>query len=289
MAKPLSNSQVEAYQKCRRMYFYAHDLRLAPKVYPDHLLRGIVGHEALAEYYKFIRAEGWARREDGKKMAMDFLFKEGAKYITQLHVIAQLTTLLQEYFSYYDSDRFKILKVEEMYIEQRNTSPDFGMRLDILLEMEKGPYKGQLIMMDHKFTYNFFSQTLIDLNVQLPKYIGVLRRLGFPVSRGMFNQIRTREWKSDSKTDLFKRSFTEKYTDTEIEDIESDHNLIASEIESKSQLPVSMRSSLATRNPGNQTCNYCDFVDICALDRRGVDTSKDQAAHYRVNPYGYGK
>lgn len=284
----VSNSRVKDLS-CERKHFYAHELRLAPKQYPDPLFRGIVGHEALAEYYKFIKAEGWEKHEEAKKLALDFLFKECANHLTQIHVVNRVRELLTKYFERYSGDRFKILEVEKYYEEVRDGYPSYGLRLDTLIEMDTGPYKGQLIVMDHKFTYNFFSAQLVELDVQLPKYIGVLRRAGYPVSRGMFNQIRTREWGSNNESDLFKRAFTEKYSDREIEQIEREHNQAARRIEGWTELPLGIRELDATRNPSAQNCNYCSFTDLCALDRQGKDTSRTRTAHYKVNPYGYGK
>lgn len=284
----VSNSRVKDLS-CERRHFYAHELRLAPKQYSDPLLRGIVGHEALAEFYKFILAEGWEKYEEAQKLAMDFLFKECSNYLPQIHVINRVRELLTRYFERYRRDRFKIFLVEEFFEEVRDGSPSYGLRLDTLIEMETGPYKGQLVVMDHKFTYNFFSPVLIELDVQLPKYIGVLRRAGWPVARGMFNQIRTREWGSDKDSDLFKRAFTERYSDEEIAQVEREHDSAARRIEAWSKLPISVRNKEAVRNPSAQNCNYCNFSDLCALDRQGKDTSRTKSAHYRVNPYGYGK
>lgn len=272
---------------CPRKNFYAVDRRLAPKVYADHLLRGIVGHEALAEFYLFIKQEGWEKREEAEKAALDFVDREAVKYITQLHVIAQVRSLLAMYFEQYKRDSFKVLLVEKAMEEPRPNGNIYSMRLDLLLEMTAGPYKGEVMMGDHKFTYNFFSQEALELNVQLPKYIGTVRRAGWPVSnRAMLNQIRTREWKSDKPADLFKRVFP-KYTDAEIELVEQEHNVIADELARRAELPIAMRDKLAVRMANPQNCNYCNFTDICIRERQGKPVDRLIEAHYRVNPYGY--
>src|SRR6185312_9352879 len=49
--------------------------------------------------------------------------------------------------------------------------------------------KGYLVV-DHKFSYNFFKPDILRILPQLVKYKAALRQVGFEVSGGEYNEIR---------------------------------------------------------------------------------------------------
>ncbi len=282
----ISSSEVATWDACGKKHFYAHELKLAPKQQKDALLRGNVIHEGLAEFYRYIKEFGWLHREDARKAAMNYVTKQLIGNLPQAEIIAQCSDILTGYFDYWTADNFRVVEVEEYHEVPIGDNLFFGMRLDMLIEMMSGQFRGQLIVVDHKSTFNFWSAIQKDLNSQLPKYQWALNKLGIPVRQIMVNQLRTRQLKSGNPEDHFKRIYL-RYKPQEIERIAQEHVMAAQDIAQRRMLPVSIRENKARRTMGPDTCNKCDFTDLCKFDLQGLKVDATIAANFRKNPYGY--
>lgn len=263
----VSNTRTTAHNTCTRQEYYMYDMKITPREIGIARYRGIMGHEAMAEYYRAMM--NGLPLEECLKAAINVLKKEtmriaedSAEDPEKVIVLMQIKKLLQGYMNHWRIEPFKVLAVEETMTAPINDDVEYLMILDLLVEMTSGPNKGSLAVIDHKWVYNFKSKVELELDAQLPKYIKTCRENGYFVTRGIFNQIRYREQKDQSPDKYYSRQEL-KSTKTEWETIWAEQTETAIEIVSGDR-PI--RRSL---NP--YLCKGCDFAQLCKAELRGED------------------
>src|ERR1044072_7749389 len=192
-ARIVSNSEVSAWLDCERKHFFGFLLNVEPKKKSRALNLGIIGHELLACFYSIIKEGG--SKKDGYQEAMKILtnYMVLAESNDEIDSLAVVQVLFKRYTEIdYLSANTEILEVEKDFYLPVNESFWYGMRLDLLVRVLSGRSAGNIFLVDHKFTYDFYSFDDLKLNPQTPKYIGVLRHAGIPVEDGYLNQFRTR-------------------------------------------------------------------------------------------------
>jgi hypothetical protein len=282
----ISNTQIATKNLCDK----AHDLRfiknLEPKRLPPAIYRGVLGHSALEQYYLLLR-DGKPVEEcrDGALAVLDReiarISRETPEEFEQISLILGLRKLIEAYAEVYRIEPFKVLEVEKEYHAPVSPSIDYGLRLDLLVEMTSGEYRGDLVVVDHKIVYNFKTALDIQMDAQLPKYIKALRENGLVVTKGIFNQIRYRSLKNPSPVDLYRRDWL-KSNKAEIEQIWSEQERVANQIvldtESKA-MPIRTLSLLV--------CRSCMFQGPCKAELNGDDVTQMLEANYQSSTYGY--
>jgi hypothetical protein len=166
----------------------------------------------------------------------------------------------------------------------------YGARIDILVEALRGQQKGRILLIDHKFTYDFYTPAALKLNSQMPKYTGTVRYNGFEVHEAFLNQIRTRfpahlvGKKSDE--DLFNRApvgITQERVKSGLK-----HQMIASErIIERSRMPLEMQIDEALPVLNNMVCRNCPFVEPCIRMEEGVSAEKALGDGYVAKTSGF--
>lgn len=266
----VSNTRTTAHNTCTRQAHYMYNMKITPREIGTARYRGIMGHEALAAYYRAMMA-GLTLEEclqAGVKVLKEETMRiasDSAEDPEKVIILMQIKKLLQGYMNHWRTEPFKVLAVEEEMTAPINDDVEYLMILDLLVEMTSGPLKGSLVVIDHKWVYNFKSKTELELDGQLPKYIKTCRENGYFVTRGIFNQIRYREQKDQSPEKYFSRQELQS-TKTEWETIWQEQSETAIEIAAGDR-PI--RRSL---NP--YLCKGCDFASLCKMELRGDDISK---------------
>lgn len=294
MARLISNSEVSDFLLCQRKHYYAHLRKLKRKGQSDALTRGIVGHEALAAYYEFLMDNGTGRVADGKPYSAQVLDEAEAAarrvlmgYLSSpdslvgQEIIYDLDRILRRYFEFARNDNWTILAVEKQYGIPINNDFEYTMRLDVLAFID-----GEPTLVDHKFKYNFFTQAELDMNAQVPKYIGTLRYNGVPVERGMMNQIRYRVSKDQSDENMFKRVYIKPHP-VEIRNTIREQILVSEEIIERRSLTREQQSEAARRVMSPMICKNCPFIDLCKSELMGGDITLTIRSEFEVNDYGY--
>jgi len=280
----ISNSEVSTFLSCERKHYYGHGLGLAPKKLSDSLSRGIIGHEALAEYYE-------------NDCNPDKMFRVVDTHAVQgtgdLDMLTGLRTLLAFYVEHYaeeDAKLFDILEVEKAYYMDLGDEYSYGMRLDLLVQMKAGPYMGEKIIIDHKFLYNFMTADELSLNVQLPKYIGTLRNSGHDVKRGMLNQLRWRVTKANEHVaaERFRRDIVTPSAPL-IRNIMKEQVIASEKIADRKAMGVEQYGATALRSINSMTCKNCSFSNLCSTELNGEDASVMIQTEFEQNKYGYSK
>lgn len=285
----ISNSEVMCFAKCHRKHYYEFLERLTPVTQGEALFRGIAGHELLELYYKAImEGESVARAERIALNALDADIGRAfaASDFDAANVMTGLKDTMISYFGYAQDDDWEILAVEESYL-QRYDDIIIGMRLDLLIRPRTGQFRGQKILVDHKFSYAKWSENDVLLNGQPYKYGAIMRDQGHDIKHVMYNTILYR-----SKTEIVDRkmlTMTHKQQDTAIHD----HLIYAKGIEAAKAGheidPLKYDQEQAARCLDRYTCKMCSFKDLCLAEMSGITPATElmRRVNYIRNDYGY--
>lgn len=284
----ISNSEVDTRLRCRRQHYYSYALGLYPRKLSRANDIGLLGHHVLETYYRSIK-EG-AEQPEAYNAGMQQLILAGG------HVDAEVISLISERFTqycqFYRHEQFEVIDVEGIYKVPLNDRITYGLTLDLLVKYTEGYWKGQYVVIDHKFRYNFFTPDELGLHAQTFKYIWALRKQDYPIRHSILNQIRYRTDVKDTRK-LFKREELTP-TDKQLETIMRDHLAISEEIYEAKTQPVSWLKDNSPRRYYPRDCAGCYFRIPCRLELIGKDASKtftnmfapeDPSTFYR--PYGY--
>lgn len=267
----VSGSQIDTYNRCGKLHEYTYTMSLEPAIGFVNLARyrGNKGHESLAVYYQAL-LEG-EPRDVARKLALDYLRSEAKKvdqsiinYFDLIKVILGLIPMLERYFDHYVEEPFKIISVEREFSVDFDDTVEYLMITDLLVEWTKGEWRGEPVIIDHKFVHDFKSEGQLKMDGQQPKYVKAVRENGYRAKRAVFNQIRTRDIKNPRHQDLFRRSPL-KQTLPEINAVWEEHKETALEIAYDPKKP--------RRIMQESICKYCVFKDLCHLELTGIDSS----------------
>lgn len=286
----VSNTEVSTFNLCE----YQHDIRFNRSLEPRYLSvntplgMGILGHEAFEAYYLEM-LEG-SPVETSLKAAravleakISWIQENEPEEFQQLIKIAHLIELFEAYAEFYRQEPFRVLAVEKVY--QTNIAPgiEYGLKLDLLVEWLKGIDAGELVIIDHKFVYNFKSRAELEMDCQLPKYTKTLRDNGLHVSHSIFNQVRYRELKAPGPTDVFLRMRMDS-SPRKIKNIWAEQRETAEKIKER-------REGTSDENPVRTlhilACRYCLFQGLCETELDGRDSTSMQITDFKDSTYGY--
>lgn len=291
----ISNSEAAEYQKCVRSHYYHYGLGIEPKLMNIGLDRGITGHKALEIYHKAILAG--ASITEAKIEAVTFLANRSAEYAgtfmpedqdsaRRMRMYTELIKIVDRYVDYYEFQPLEIVEVETTHIVKLNDRISYGFRPDLIAIWKAPPYRGDLIVVDWKFRFNFMNPAAIKMNAQIPKYVKGLKSEGHVVSKGMLDFIRYRSLKDPQSSDMFRRDMVAKKPSV-LEKIMEDQLAISEEIYIKKQLPVKEYGATARRTMNELTCKNCPFADICNTELNGQDITRALTANFKTSEYGY--
>lgn len=282
----VSNSEVETYQHCPRQHWYAYGLKRTPTDKTLPIKHGIMGHQVLEAYY---RAK-MERNTHGECVQAGMSVV--AKYLTEdenYHegkVIPTVTDRFLAYTKHYQDEPWNILAVEKIYAINMIEGVDYAMQLDLLVEWTEGPYKGEVIIVDHKWGYNFQTADEVFFGGQLPKYIWTIRRSGYPdVKWGMVNQIRYRAIKEPRPDQIFMRNRVEP-TEAKLDNIMDAQLTVGYDIVKAKSRP-DWKTTVPTPYLSRITCKNCFFKMPCGIELDGRDPTRTLAINYTDNTYGY--
>lgn len=291
----ISNSEVGTWLTCRRKYFYAFDMGIAPKKQFHNpgkvttLAIGTLGHDVLSIYYEGIM---YLDESTARQAARDHLSKlmlDGQPYSRE--VVSATSIILERYWSFYANDdlrKYEILGVEQEYDLPLTDEFSYVFRFDLLLKQSGTPKIG---LVDHKFKYDFFSEESINLSGQLPKYLGALRANGVNPSFVFLNQIRAKPAaQSWGPKDFFKRSPVSP-SNAKVTNAMREQIIASQEISEWREQPFEVKKATALRSMDSfpNPCGKCPYNLICRMEYDGGNATHVIAADFGPNSYDYNK
>jgi CRISPR/Cas system-associated exonuclease Cas4 (RecB family) len=286
----ISNSEVLCFQNCRRKWSYEFALRLTPKNQAPALHRGIVGHEVLEAYYgRLLNGDSHYDAERAGLSLLDHKIVETLTAGNDANILMALRDTLVSYFGVAQEDDWQILAVEKDFIVEVDGIP-IGMRLDLFARPRTGKWAGENLLIDHKFSYQDWSDKDVDMAGQPYKYTYIMQKNGIKVDRVVYNIIKYRT----PKDILSRKSLVIKPVEAAV--AIRDHVTIAKEIQAYRD------RILDDHEAGNDNwrdemprvmdkykCGMCSFAPICKAEMSGRNTATEKMLdlEYRANDYGY--
>lgn len=295
----ISHSEVDSFLACKQRHYYAFGMLtnvdqkgLQPKVYSDSLYRGIIGHLGLETFFAGIFNDMTIK--EASTAALDAIRDCASSPDANYEILTDLSTrLLPRYFDEKATELlnsgWKVKAVEKVF--KLEVSTEFGnmvypFKPDLIMA---SPYN-EYFVIDHKFLYNFYTQNDVSLLPQIPKYVGSLRSLGFPIKGGFYNIIRWRTVKDTSADSMFK------FMPMNPSDERVSHAF-------KSQLDTMLRikkykegdleewrkSVDKQRVLNSMVCKNCPFKKLCDAEINGSNIDLLVKIDYEPNDYGYDK
>lgn len=292
----ISQSEVDAYLSCKRKHYYSFGMPIVdsdtgveshgiqPKSHSVSLSRGIVGHAVLDTYYNSILAG------DSHAMAVqnsnNFLAEQIASADSPLDIqlLVEISEIVGRYFNHYEDEGrvYEPLAVEKEFRYEVSDTLVFPFKPDLV---KRDRFTGEIILVDHKFVYNFYQERSLPIMPQTSKYVYALNALGYEVSSAEYNQISTRK---NSKTPFNRQPIPLK--PTKMQNFWKEQIQAMEEIEALKEGSVEEWEAKALRTASAFNCTNCPFLDICVAEleeTNGIDLLIDN--FFMPNKYGYGK
>ncbi len=283
--RKISNSEVTAWLTCRQQYYFAFFKNLAPKDTPMALARGTLGHLYFQNYCE-MRLQG-ATHERALAHAADTF--TSAAGMLDMGTILQTKMLCDRYMAYHKGwPEWEIIDVEKQIDLKLTEDVTFPIRYDLMVKEVK---TDKVIMVDYKFTYDFWRPEDHSLNGQMPKYIAVMNANGITVHGGAIEEIRTRDLAaakaSDPKNTWRRTHYMPTYDKKK--NVLKQH--IAASLEISDYWDKSEEDREAATIPvlnKHGACKYCNFKNLCISKLDGVnDLSVAMSEDFVQNTYGY--
>jgi hypothetical protein len=246
------------------------------------LRSGILGHSVLEKYYLAKRAE----------LSHDECVQEGMGVLAayMLHPDVEVYSIVLkrflEYAEHYKNEPFRTLDVEGTYTTPLSNGIEYALTLDLLVEYTSGEWKGKQVLIDHKWTSDYWSANAVDMLPQIPKYLHTLRKLGSTADFGIINQIRYRKMKDGYTTDKIFRRSPVTPTPERIANIVRIQEKVTHIIRQRKIFP-DLWESEAVQTIYRQQCDNCFFTIPCQIELDGRDPRPTLDAMFEQNTYGY--
>lgn len=287
----VSHSEVDSYLLCRRKHYYGYGLSLERMSTSHSLATGTAGHRVLEKFYEAILEigdtaeaqagawdEAYARAEAEYKLIVGEGYEDASNRAT-LHDL--LFDSEWGYFAneYMVKNGWRVLAVEQEFNLLYNEASE--SRYPFVVDMIVEDPSGKIVVIDHKFVYDFYTPEQTDLQPQIPKYIGALRAMNYPVAYGAYNMIRTRKLKTPTPESMqyfmILKPNTERVLNTFMEQLG-----VAAEIQALKELPIEDQSKRAYRTANKMVCQSCSFRDICSTELMGGNTELMLKTEYKI-------
>jgi CRISPR/Cas system-associated exonuclease Cas4 (RecB family) len=283
----ISNSEATDFATCKRLYLNAYVKELAPRVLKGPLAIGTVGHLGLEAYFKALKN---GELHEAAVAASDLALLVEMRRTPQdydIEAIMKAKRGLDLYYNHYGDPRkyWDIVEVEtkyEMPIPGRQFV--YALRVDVIVRDRN---TNDLILVDHKFVYDFWTERKFKLRAQFPKYVAALRYNNVNITKVMINEIRHREMKSTDPKDYL-RLTSQDITDSKMRLVLRDHIELSKQILEFRALSPEQQERQATRTLADPVCKYCSFAKLCETELDGGFTDVMVQQNYKKNTYAAG-
>lgn len=276
----ISNSEVASWLTCRRKYYFEYVLELESKQTSSAISKGVLIHAMLEAYYA-AKAMGYTEAECREASMEPIMDAAQGKY-ADMSDLGKTRDLVMGYFSHYeeaDGQRYKVYAVETKM--KADLSDDFAMvgTVDLIWQ---DMTDGKFLMVDHKSSYNFWTDMQAGISGQFVKYVFLGKAAGLDIKGAMVNQIRTRELKEGNE--LYRRAWVNP-SEVKIRNVMASHVVASQEI-------VNFRENahidMAVPIYDKYGCSNCPFLPLCDSVSNGAPIQYQITADYQKRTsYGY--
>lgn len=275
----VSHSEVDSYLLCRRKHYYGYTKSLQRVRESSALAMGSAGHKILEVFYdNILKGHSFAIALDDARATADELRKEVEIPANRANIF---DTLFDIYFPNEPLVRegWEILAVEKQF----NLEYDEALNLQYPFVVDiiaKSP-EGKVVVIDHKFVYDFYTYEASIMQPQIPKYIGALRALNYKVDYGAYNMIRTRKLKEPDAASMI-QWLDVKPEAQRVKQVFTEQIAVASEIQYIKNMPEELQDAKAFRVANKMVCQSCSFLDICRTELSGGNSKLMIQTEYKI-------
>ena len=287
----VSHSEVDSYLLCRRKHYYGYGLSLERVATSQALATGTAGHAILEAFYKYILESGDTVEDqaiafDQGVILAEHKYQEIVEdgYENAANRAELKEMLFNEEWGYFANEfivkkGWRVLAVEQEFnlVYDEDNDNKYPFVVDMIVQDTEGRY----VVIDHKFVYDFYTPSQTDLQPQIPKYIGALRAMDYPVEYGAYNMLRTRKLKTPEPDNMnyfmILKPNTDRVLNTFMEQLG-----VAAEIQALKELSLEEQSKRAYRTANKMVCQSCSFRDICSTELMGGNTQLMMKTEYKI-------
>jgi len=288
----ISYSKAQAFKSCEYKFWLAHvrkyaDDSVKPGLMPNEkseaLRRGTHGHLMMEWFHNEVKDTlefPYDPQECSRIMSSVVARGIALNYEDTSTIMKQMLHYAANVFPY---KNWRILEVEKEYRLEVGRDPITGLMkvvpgtIDLVVDIS-----GTVVIIDHKFSADAYKPDRIEIEPQIPVYIGEMRALGIPVRYGIYNFMRTRKMNNVEEQVVQEPV---KPNDIRIQQSFADHlTTIVKIIEFQEKLK--QPGFIPTRSASNN-CDYCDFRRLCKTALKGEDTTAMIEHGFTANDYGY--
>ena len=275
----VSHSEVDYFVQCPRKHYYAYIKNIRRRSSSIALHRGNVGHELVEKFFHALMA-GEINVEDRK----DYLTNTANQMFVEGKTDAESFSILRKQidafaFAYPFAD-WKILGVEKRLVTKVSDTLYFPFIVDLIL---RDP-DNNIVVVDHKFTKDFYKPWNLDINPQIPKYIAALREEGKPADIGCYSIFRTGFGQNAGPESIYKlqpiETSEKRIKNTWREQYDVSRMIQDIKVIYRDDPEYVDRTSYRIAN--NMVCNSCPFQRICVADLNGWATGPLLKTEYEV-------
>lgn len=276
MKLAISHSNAEAFNQCEYKFKYATMDKLEPITRSSALQIGTNGHAFFETFFKSIK-ENMSAEE--ATMAGYLSMQEENKKIA-VQVMPLVTRWVNKYWRDNLENEWEVILVEETHRIELRELGQFPFTMDLIVKMKK---TGKHYMVDHKFLGQFYSDEVIELMPQLPKYIASAERImGIKFEGAIYNMVCTRD---NAKEESLFKMVKFKVSDAR------KNNAMFEQIQTlKSINEVVEGRRIPVRTINKMNCGHCGFRPLCVAEINGEDEATlafTKETLYTENTYGY--
>jgi hypothetical protein len=279
----VSYSKAQTFKACKYKYDLAFQRThpvlggkgLMPKEKAHQLARGSHGHAVLEYFFNKVKELEfpYSAADCARLGAEAIVWGIGENASLNEEVSNQIAHLCSNVFP---NLGWKILEVEKEFrlpLGTDSTGKQFVVPVTIDLIVQIG---ADIVVVDHKFSADAYSDERCNIESQIPIYLGILRAFKIPAKYGIYNFMRTRKMKDVANQVV---QTTVRPNNFRIQRSFQEHLQTVREINGYSP-------AVFSRSPSNN-CDYCDFKQVCAVEMRGDDATLLLEDKFEINDYGY--
>lgn len=264
----ISHSDVDSFNLCTRREYYGGRLGLRRKALSDSLTRGIMLHDIMESFFK-----GGMQESIGFQVLDELL--TGPDGYNHLEIIAEVKRLYEFFLESEVYKGWEPIAVEKKYALDLSTPEDIDNGIQLIypftVDMVMKNQFDEVVLVDHKTTYRWYTDKQIDLNMQLPRYAVALTQLNYGITKCAYLQFRHRYRADADHTDVIRyEEFEPSMTrlNRGFEELQTTMRKIAY----LRQQPLEVHDKHAVRTANNLVCNSCSYSELCIADLNGWDT-----------------